>query len=225
MFTPQELQERSENLEKAVFGGYSVGSVEDLLNPLAEDYATLYKENAVLKSRLKSLAEKIEEYRKQEEGISSTMLAAQKAAEEIVAEAQRKSTRMLNESEQKLRTRNQELMLEVNAEQERVTLAKQAAAKFIVELEDRVQAQLVTLEKLKQMDLTVKASGEQAENPRIVTGSVNPLLRRAVTNAPAEPEEKPEDTAKAIEENINRILGDSAAGDDQGDTRVMEPAR
>ena len=225
MFTPQEIQERSENLEKAVFGGYSVDSVEDLLNPLAEDYATLYKENAVLKSRLKSLAEKIEEYRKQEEGISSTMLAAQKAAEEIVAEAQRKSTRMLNESEQKLRTRNQELMLEVNAEQERVTLAKQAAAKFIVELEDRVQAQLVTLEKLKQMDLTVKASGEQAENPRIVTGSVNPLLRRAVTNAPAEPEEKPEDTAKAIEENINRILGDSAAGDDQGDTRVMEPAR
>jgi len=225
MFTPQEIQERSENLEKAVFGGYSVGSVEDLLNPLAEDYATLYKENAVLKSRLKSLAEKIEEYRKQEEGISSTMLAAQKAAEEIVAEAQRKSTRMLNESEQKLRTRNQELMLEVNAEQERVTLAKQAAAKFIVELEDRVQAQLVTLEKLKQMDLTVKASGEQAENPRIVTGSVNPLLRRAVTNAPAEPEEKPEDTAKAIEENINRILGDSDAGNDQGDTRVMEPAR
>ena len=225
MFTPQEIQERSENLEKAVFGGYSVGSVEDLLNPLAEDYATLYKENAVLKSRLKSLAEKIEEYRKQEEGISSTMLAAQKAAEEIVAEAQRKSTRMLNESEQKLRTRNQELMLEVNAEQERVTLAKQAAAKFIVELEDRVQAQLVTLEKLKQMDLTVKASGEQAENPRIVTGSVNPLLRRAVTNAPAEPEEKPEDTAKAIEENINRILGNSDAGNDQGDTRVMEPAR
>ena len=218
MFTPQEIQERSENLEKAVFGGYSVGSVEDLLNPLAEDYATLYKENAVLKSRLKSLAEKIEEYRKQEEGISSTMLGAQKSAEEIVAEAQRKSTRMLNESEQKLRTRNQELMLEVNAEQERVTLAKQAAAKFIVELEDRVQAQLVTLEKLKQMDLTVKASGEQAENPRIVTGSVNPLLRRAVTNTPAEPEEKPEDT-------INRILGDSAAGDDQGDTRVMEPAR
>ena len=225
MFTPQEIQERSENLEKAVFGGYSVGPGGGRLNQKAEDYATLYKENAVLKSRLKSLAEKIEEYRKQEEGISSTMLAAQKAAEEIVAEAQRKSTRMLNESEQKLRTRNQELMLEVNAEQERVTLAKQAAAKFIVELEDRVQAQLVTLEKLKQMDLTVKASGEQAENPRIVTGSVNPLLRRAVTNAPAEPEEKPEDTAKAIEENINRILGDSAAGDDQGDTRVMEPAR
>ena len=152
------------------------------------------------------------------------MLAAQKAAEEIVAEAQRKSARMLNESEQKLRTRNQELMLEVNAEQERVTLAKQAAAKFIVELEDRVQAQLVTLEKLKQMDLTVKAPQEPQENSRIVTGSVDPLLRRAVTNAPAEPEEKPEDTAKAIEENINRILGDSANDDREG-TKVREPAR
>ena len=224
MFTPQEIQERSENLEKAVFGGYSVGSVEDLLNPLAEDYASLYKENALLKSRLKSLAEKLEEYRKQEEGISSALMAAQRTADEIIAEAQRKSARMLNESEQKLRTRNQELMLEVNAEQERVTLAKQAAAKFIVEMEDRVQAQLVTLERLKQMDLTVRPAAETEENPRVVTGSVNPLLRRAVAKAPAEPEEKPEDTAREIEENINRILGD--AGDaDEGDTKVMEPAR
>ena len=170
MFTPQEIQERSDSLEKAVFGGYSVSSVEELLTPLAEDYATLYKENAVLKSRLKSLAEKIEEYRNQEEGISSALLAAQKTADEIVAEAQRKSTRMLNESEQKLRTRNQELMLEVNAEQERVTLAKQAAAKFIVELQDRVQAQLVTLEKLKQMDLTVKSGDTQEEPSRVTTG-------------------------------------------------------
>ena len=81
MFTPQEIQERSDSLEKAVFGGYSVSSVEELLTPLAEDYATLYKENAVLKSRLKSLAEKIEEYRNQEEGISSALLAAQKTAD------------------------------------------------------------------------------------------------------------------------------------------------
>ena len=224
MFTPQEIQERSENLEKAVFGGYSVGAVEDLLTPLAEDYASLYKENAMLKSRLKSLAEKIEEYRKQEEGISSALLKAQKAADEIVAEAQRKSTRMLNESEQKLRTRNQELMLEVNAEQERVTLAKQAAAKFIVELEDRVQAQLVTLERLKQMDLTVKTA-EKAENPQVVTGSVNPLLRRAVAKPQTEPEEKPEDTAKEIEENINRILGDADRDAGQDDTKVIEPVR
>lgn len=225
MFTPQEIQERSENLEKAVFGGYSVSSVEDLLNPLAEDYANLYKENAMLKSRIKSLAEKIEEYRKQEEGISSALLSAQKAADEIVAEAQRKSTRMLNESEQKLRTRNQELMLEVNAEQERVTLAKQAAAKFIVELEDRVQAQLVTLERLKQMDLTVKAPEQPEENSRVVTGSVNPLLRRAVAKPQTEPEEKPEDTAKEIEENINRILGDSEKDVTQGDTVIREPGR
>ena len=82
----------------------------------------------------------------------------------------------------------------------------------------------MTLEKLKQMDLTVKAPQEPQENSRIVTGSVDPLLRRAVTNAPAEPEEKPEDTAKAIEENINRILGDSANDDREG-TKVREPAR
>ena len=225
MFTPQEIQERSDSLEKAVFGGYSVSSVEELRTPLAEDYATLYKENAVLKSRLKSLAEKIEEYRNQEEGISSALLAAQKTADEIVAEAQRKSTRMLNESEQKLRTRNQELMLEVNAEQERVTLAKQAAAKFIVELQDRVQAQLVTLEKLKQMDLTVKSGDAKEEPSRVTTGSVNPLLRRAVAKPQPAPEEKPEDTVREIEENISRILAESGDQSEIDNTKVMKPVK
>ena len=167
----------------------------------------------------------IEEYRNQEEGISSALLAAQKTADEIVAEAQRKSTRMLNESEQKLRTRNQELMLEVNAEQERVTLAKQAAAKFIVELQDRVQAQLVTLEKLKQMDLTVKSGDAKEEPSRVTTGSVNPLLRRAVAKPQPAPEEKPEDTVREIEENISRILAESGDQSEIDNTKVMKPVK
>ena len=32
MFTPQEIQERSDSLEKAVFGGYSMSSVEELFD-------------------------------------------------------------------------------------------------------------------------------------------------------------------------------------------------
>ena len=37
MFTPQEIQELSGSLEKAVFGGYSMSSVEELLTPLMQD--------------------------------------------------------------------------------------------------------------------------------------------------------------------------------------------
>ena len=57
MFTPQEIQEQT--FSKAVFGGYDMQQVDDFLEPLTEDYITLYKENAVLKSKMKILVEKL----------------------------------------------------------------------------------------------------------------------------------------------------------------------
>ncbi len=60
MFTPQEIQEQT--FSKAVFGGYDMQQVDDFLEPLTEDYITLYKENSVLKAKMKILVEKLEEY-------------------------------------------------------------------------------------------------------------------------------------------------------------------
>ena len=48
MFTPQQIDEIS--FDTAVFGGYDKTSVDEILEPLTEDYVTLYKENALLKS-------------------------------------------------------------------------------------------------------------------------------------------------------------------------------
>lgn len=238
MFTPQEIQERSSSLEKAVFGGYSMSSVEELLEPLTQDYATLYKENAVLKSKMKVLVDRLEEYRKQEEGINRALLAAQKTADDMVSEAQRKSAKMITETEQKLRQRSQELQTEVAAETERVARAKQSAAKFIVELEDRIQRQLSQLEQIKQMDLTVRegtaAPAERKTASRLAAPGKNPLAQKVAAKVkPAEekksaPEASEDDMARQIEENISRILAEAArpeknAQDNLGDTRVIEP--
>ena len=106
MFTPQEVREQSESFEKAVFGGYSVASVDDFIGPLAEDYAALYKENAVLKSKMKVLVERLEEYRKQEESLNKAIVAAQKTADDMVQETERKCAKMLADTEASLRERN-----------------------------------------------------------------------------------------------------------------------
>lgn len=71
MFTPQEVQERT--FVKAIFGGYDMESVDEFLEPLVDDYITLYKENSVLKSKMKVLVDKLEEYRNQEESMKKTM--------------------------------------------------------------------------------------------------------------------------------------------------------
>ena len=70
MFTPQEIQEQT--FSKAVFGGYDMQQVDDFLEPLTEDYIALYKENSVLKSKMKILVEKLEEYRGQEAAMKKT---------------------------------------------------------------------------------------------------------------------------------------------------------
>ena len=59
MFTPQQIEQISFN--RATFGGYDMQSVDEFLEPLTEDYITLYKENALLKSKMKVLVTKLEE--------------------------------------------------------------------------------------------------------------------------------------------------------------------
>ena len=94
MFTPKELDEIT--FGKAMFGGYDVASVDKILEPLTQDYVALYKENALLKSKMRMLVKKMEETPKASD---ETIIAdARKAAEQIVQEAQAKAARILAEA-------------------------------------------------------------------------------------------------------------------------------
>ena len=87
MLTPQELQEKK--FAKAVFGGYDMAEVDAFLDELTADYENLFKDSAVLKSKLKTLAEKVEEYRSVDEEMRQTLAMAKRSAEEMKAEAER----------------------------------------------------------------------------------------------------------------------------------------
>ena len=93
MLTPQEISERE--LVKAVFGGYDIAVVDDFLETISADYAALYKENAILKSKIKVLVEKVEEYRSTEDSMRMALLTAQKMGDELLKEAQAKSENLV----------------------------------------------------------------------------------------------------------------------------------
>lgn len=76
MLTPQEAE--SHVFPKASFGGYNMLQVDAFLDSLIEDYRTLYQENASLKSKMKVLVEKVEEYRATEDAMRMTLHSAQK---------------------------------------------------------------------------------------------------------------------------------------------------
>ena len=88
MFTPQQIDQIS--FSKSTFGGYNMQQVDEFLEPLTEDYVTLYKENALLKSKMRVLVGKLEEYRKNEAAMKEKVANAQRTCDKMVMEAEAK---------------------------------------------------------------------------------------------------------------------------------------
>ncbi len=73
--------------------GYDMDSVDEFLVALIEDYNTLYKDNATLKSKMRVLVEKLEEYRAEEGGAKENLRAAQQTCDAMIREAEAKCLR------------------------------------------------------------------------------------------------------------------------------------
>lgn len=92
MITPQEIQKKV--FSRVKFGGYDMSMVDEFLDTVYEDYSALYKDSALLKSKMKVLIDKIEEYRSVDDAMRKTLLSAQNMANEIIANAKKQSDEM-----------------------------------------------------------------------------------------------------------------------------------
>ena len=123
MMTPQEVANCT--FAKAVMGGYNMAAVDDFLDKLTEDYGNLYKENAALKAKMKVLVDKMEEYRQIEDAMRSTLLAAQKTATSIVAEAEAKRDAIIADAAGGAKERLAEIRSELASEEARLAAARE----------------------------------------------------------------------------------------------------
>ena len=125
MFTPQEVSEKV--FPKASFGGggYSMGAVDEFLDALTEDYTALFKENVTLKTKLKVLAEKVEEYRSTEDAMRQTLLTAQKMAAKLVQEAQTEKEQLLAGARAEAEAEVRRLDDEKKAAQQKLVMAQE----------------------------------------------------------------------------------------------------
>ena len=147
MFTPQQIDQIS--FGTAAFGGYDKQAVDEFLEPLTEDYVTLYKENALLKSKMKVLVSKLEEYRKNEASMKDAIVNAQKTCDMMVKEAEAKCTQMLVEANASAVENAKNADALIAAENDRVEEAKRLAAKKITELQGEIQSCVQALERIK----------------------------------------------------------------------------
>ncbi len=158
MLTPQEVSQHA--FAKASFGGYNMAMVDEFLDQLTEDYTTLYKENQVLKSKIKVLVDKVEEYRATDDSMRKAFLVAQKSAEEIVAKAEVEREDLVRQAETEARARVEEIRRELESEQHRLSAAQAATAAYVAKVRELCRNELTYLDALPQF--AAPTAAEQA---------------------------------------------------------------
>ena len=148
MFTPQQIEQVT--FGRATFGGYDMQAVDELLEPLLEDYVTLYKENALLKSKMKVLVSKLEEYRSNEASMKDAIVNAQKTCDKMVKEAEEKCTQMVIEANAAVVENAKNADSLIAAENARVEDARKAAAGKITEIQEQIRSCLTALDRIKE---------------------------------------------------------------------------
>ena len=189
MFTPQQIEEIS--FSRATFGGYDMQSVDEFLGPLTDDYIALYKENAMLKSKMRVLVSKLEEYRSNESSMKQAIIDAQSTCDTMVKETEAKCAQMLSDTSMAAAENariNSELL---DAENEKLEAAKREANERISAIESQLKACLETLAAIKEGNLPTAVEEEVDETDAVadeISHNLETLVGTTEDGAPkAEP--------------------------------------
>ena len=202
MITAQDIREKT--FEKAKFGGYDMASVDDFLEDLAEEVTASQKENAVLKSKMKILVDKIEEYRANEEALNMAVLSAQKLAVQIESEARARANAMLAEADRQVNAKIGSIAEQADAEENRLAAAKSATLKFLESMREVCSKQLKNIEDIGNGFIPEeKAAAEAAAAQAAAEAAAQAASAQAAAPAPAA--SSIEDAVRSIERSVSRI--------------------
>ena len=174
MLTPQQIEQIS--FSKVPFGGYSTDDVDAFLEPLTEDYITLYKENALLKSKMRVLVGKLEEYRKNEASMRESIAQAQKACDQMVLDTQDKCAQMIGNANATAAESTRAADALITAERARVDEARRTASAKIDEIEDQMRACIQALERIKRANAPRTTSNDTDDVAEQISRNMEALV-------------------------------------------------
>ena len=214
MITSQDIREKT--FEKAKIGGYAMNEVDDFLDELADDLAVSQKENAVLRSKMKVLVEKIEEYRGSEEAMHKALVSAQKIADQIEADSRAQAETLLADAQ----ARADELVAAAQAEADeiygsitarreqeelRLEKAKLSASDFIQKVRMITEQERSFLDTLQDLDLSGAIVTPAPAEKKAIPAPAEEIAEAAVeelTETVEEAEEEIVETAEEIREDV-----------------------
>lgn len=164
MITPSQIREKK--ISTVESGGYDRDEVNELLLDIIESYEAIFDENKELYRKMEVLANRIEEYRADEDSIKTALITAQKMALQVTREAKEKADKSLADS--------------AASAQQTVVDAKEKADKIIGEAREYVAG--LTKEKAQAADEIVseaqKKANEAIDSARVVAGNALSQARK-----------------------------------------------
>ena len=148
MITSQDI--RAKSFEKAVFGGYDMAAVDQYLESVAQELDARTKEISTLKSKMKILANKVEEYRSTEDAMRLALVSAQQLATQIENDARAKAEAILADATAQSVEVLASLQNETAAEEAKLEAAKASLASFLTETRAMCETQLRFLNELPE---------------------------------------------------------------------------
>ncbi len=206
MLTPQQIDQIS--FGRATFGGYDMDDVDEFLTPLTEDYVTLYKENALLKSKMRVLVGKLEEYRKNEASMKEAIVNAQQTCDKMIRDAEFKASQMLAGAGAAAVAAAPDTDAMVAAEDARVEEARKVAAAKIDELQEQLRSCIQALDRIKAANAPAQPAAKEMDVADEIAQNLEALVGSTVDSAPkAEPKHHTHESTTSRFASMNLQFG------------------
>ena len=185
----------SEDVRRVTFEksmrGYRCDDVDDYLKQVAESMEALSAQNDDLQKKLVVLAQRIDQYRAEEDTLRTTMINAQRLGENVIREAKQKAAEIIRTANMKAEDREQRARDDVELAKQEIVTLKSEADSFKRSLMDMYRKHINLISKLPEYK---KTEDEEPEAP--APAQPAPAPEPPVAEPVPEPQPQPVVTAR-----------------------------
>lgn len=180
--------------------GYRCEDVDDYLKQVADSIDSLAAENDDLQKKLVILAQRIDQYRADEDTLSTTMINAQRLGENVIKEAKQKAAEIIRAANIKAEDREQRARDEVELAQQELVTIKQEADAFKKRLMDLYRQHIEMIAKIPECHPNRAEQQAAQPQPEPQEAPQQPAPQPVEQPAPAPQPAAPEESYPAYEE-------------------------
>lgn len=197
MLTPDEI--RNITFTKGI-GGYKTSEVDIFIDQCADTVEALLAEKAELSKKLEILADKLVEYRNDEDSIRTALLSAQRLGDTVVREANHKAGLILDDAKIKAQKMQENAQRSIASEQEELRRIQREIASFKSRMLSIYREHLSLIDVLPEPEEEREDEAPLAETRLEEAAGQTPVAVADETEPPAAQEEMP--PAAAQEETV-----------------------